>query len=167
MTERRLPQPAGAILLVGLAVAILACGPGGAVSSSPSTSAPPSTGSPSTSPPPSGSLEPIDVDTATSDQDRLDGSRVAVRGFILIEANRARMCSLVLESYPPQCGGSTLEIRGSMPPAILGQLDSTADEPDLNQASWGDVIVSGTLTAAGPDGNPVLDLDEMTVVRPS
>lgn len=170
MTHRRRSRRAmpTVLLLLGLALATTACGPAASSGDSPSASAAPSIGTsaPATAPP-STSTEPLDIETVVGDQDALDGTRIAVRGFILIEANRARMCSLILESYPPQCGGSTLEVRGTVPPAILGQLESTADEPTLNQVAWGDVIVSGTLTAGGSGGNPVLDLDGMTVVTPS
>jgi hypothetical protein len=169
MTDTRRSRRAigGGLLLLGLATAFAACGSAVSSSSSPSaTTAPPTATSPSASAPPSASAVPLDIETVIRDQDALGGSRIAVRGFILIEGNRARMCSLVLESYPPQCGGSTLEVRGNVPPAIVGQLDSTADEPTLNQAAWGDVIVTGTLAAAGSGGDPVIDLDGMTVVTP-
>ncbi len=35
---------------------------------------------------------------------------VAVKGFLLIDDSGARLCEVLAESYPPQCGGATLSI---------------------------------------------------------
>jgi inhibitor of cysteine peptidase len=35
---------------------------------------------------------------------------VTVRGFVIWDDSSARLCELLLESYPPQCGGASIEI---------------------------------------------------------
>jgi hypothetical protein len=156
------------IALTAAAVALLsiACAPSASPSQAPSGSAPTASAPASAAPSAAASadLEPIDVDAAIADQASLAGTRVAIRGFLLVEPASARLCGLVLESYPPQCGGSVIAVRGGVPPAILDQLESTFDEPTLNQAAWGDVIVTGVLTADG--GSPILDIDGIVVVDP-
>jgi hypothetical protein len=118
---------------------------------------------------PSGSMSasPVetDVEGAVGDQAALHGSRVAVRGFLLIEQGRARLCAVVMVSYPPQCGGATILIRGGIPQAFLDQLESTADEPRLAPAAWGDVIATGTLLADGAGGPPVIELGSITLAH--
>jgi hypothetical protein len=130
--------------------------------STPPSSTPSGSPSPSTSVPPVGLL-PSDIDTTIANKADMDGKRVAIRGFLLIEPAGARLCGLVLESYPPQCGGATIVVRGGIPPVILAQLDSSTDEPGLNPATWGDVVVTGTFHAA--DG-PAIDVDGVTIPAP-
>jgi hypothetical protein len=108
----------------------------------------------------------VDVDTAVTDQDRLNGASVQVRGFLLVEPGRARMCSAVMESYPPQCGGATILLRGGIPQALLDRLDSTTDQAGLAPVAWGDVVVTGTLRADDAGGPPVIELGAISVARP-
>ena len=35
-----------------------------------------------------------------------------VRGFLVLDGKRARLCSALAESYPPQCGGPSLVVTG-------------------------------------------------------
>lgn len=59
---------------------------------------------------PSDSLSPSQVLAAGS----IDGSFV-VQGFLFVDADgTARLCDLILESYPPQCGGEALPISGDL-----------------------------------------------------
>jgi len=109
-------------------------------------------------------LLPSDIDATIANKADLDGKRIAIRGFLLIEPNGARLCALVLESYPPQCGGASIAVRGGVPPVVLAQLDSTADEPDLHQATWGNVVITGTFHAG--DAGPAIDLDGISIVSP-
>lgn len=38
---------------------------------------------------------------------------VTVTGYYIVaEADVVRLCSLIMESYPPQCGGESLELQG-------------------------------------------------------
>jgi hypothetical protein len=46
---------------------------------------------------------------------------VLVRGFLVV-ADRARLCSALAESYPPQCGGPSLVVE-DLPPRELERLE--------------------------------------------
>ena len=40
-----------------------------------------------------------------------EGSEVSVRGHLISDSDgRVRLCSLLLESFPPQCGGDRIEL---------------------------------------------------------
>lgn len=149
--ERR-PAATGAALLVALLLA--ACGSGTATPSG----APPTTDAPS---PPAAA---IDTDALLGDAS-LDGQSVRVAGFFLATGGIANLCSVVLESYPPQCGGGTVRITGEIPAAVLAALDKTND-PALAQATWGEVEVTGTFRAQGAAGVPTIELDSIRVVAP-
>ncbi len=72
---------------------------------------------------------------------------VSVEGFLVApEGGQARLCSALLESYPPQCGQPSIVIRGADLRAIAG-LTKTND-PSLAQVTWSDapVTLSGTLS---------------------
>ena len=64
-----------------------------------------------------------------------------------------RLCSALLESYPPQCGEPSLVVEG-LDLATVAGLTSTND-PSLAQVTWSDMrdlrageLVDGVLTAA-------------------
>jgi hypothetical protein len=136
-------------LLSLFAVLVVACG--GTASSSASA------------PPASVDLGPaIDTDTLIADASR-DGQPVRVTGFFLATGDTAVLCSLTLESYPPQCGGATVRLTGEVPADVLAALDST-DDPTLAQATWGQVEVTGTYRASGPDGQPTIELTSIAPV---
>jgi len=118
-----------------LAVLIAACG----------TATPPSI-----APMPSAPVDPgpaIDTDALMASAAAKDGQPVHVTGFVLI-TDQARLCSVVLESYPPQCGGATVNLTGEFPADVVAALDKTT-EPGLAPATWGWVDVTGTFTLAG------------------
>lgn len=59
---------------------------------------------------PSDSLSPSQVLAAGS----IDGSFV-VHGWLFVDADgQARLCDMILESYPPQCGGESLPVSGDL-----------------------------------------------------
>jgi hypothetical protein len=74
------------------------------------------------------------------------------------------MCSLLLESYPPQCGGG-LRVTGEIPGDVVAGLDKTS-EPDLAQAMWGWVEVTGTFQATGSGGAPTIQISEIRLAAP-
>ena len=116
------------------------------------------------SPPPPASADPgpaIDTDTLIADPSR-DGQLVRVSGFFLATDDTAVLCSLTLESYPPQCGGATVRVTGEVPADVLDALDST-DDPTLAQATWGQVVVTGTYQASGADGQPTIELTSIAL----
>jgi hypothetical protein len=159
-------------LAVAAVTLLAACSTPGAATGSPPPSAgvSPAARSGSASPgvepsaPPSAAAEgPLDVDTAVANQQALNGQAVLVRGFLIADARGARLCSVILESYPPQCGGEAIVVRGGIPPAVFADLESTADEPDLAQVAWGTVDIAGLL-AADPGGEaPVLEIGDIRV----
>jgi hypothetical protein len=133
-------------------VALLLAACAGASPAAPSVdpSVPPATAAPAT-----------DVGSLLGDATR-DGQPVSVTGFFLAQDGVAQLCDLVLESYPPQCGGSTVRLTGEVPQAVLDALDSTT-EPGLAQATWGQVLVTGTYREAGADGQPTIELTSIEV----
>jgi hypothetical protein len=131
-----------------LAVVLVACG-----------SVPP----PSNAPAPSAPVDPgpaIDTNALMASAAAKDGQLVHVTGFVLI-TDQVRLCSVVLESYPPQCGGATVNLTGEVPADVVAALDKTT-EPGLAQASWGWVDVTGTFTVAG---GPAIQISEIRVVE--
>ena len=149
MTDHPMPRStarlASIALSLSLAIVLAACGANGG------SSAP--TVGPSAADPPAAA---IDTDALVADA-TLDGQPVRVSGFFLATGPTAVLCSVVLESYPPQCGGGTVRLVGEVPADVLAALDST-DDPTLAQATWGQVEVTGTYRVRGADGQPTIDL---------
>ena len=54
-----------------------------------------------------------------------------VNGNLLAQGNDVRLCSALAESFPPQCGGSSLQVEGLK----LDELDGLISEGDV---SWSD-----------------------------
>ena len=89
---------------------------------------------------------------------------VRVKGFLLAIDDGASLCSLVLESYPPQCGGGTVAITGEIRADVVARLDRTS-EPGLAQAMWGWVEVTGTFDVRRAR-QPTIQLDGMSLAAP-
>lgn len=59
---------------------------------------------------------------------RLDGP-LQVQGFLIERAGELRLCSAILESYPPQCGEPSLRVEGGdlapseEPKSLLGEVE--------------------------------------------
>ena len=58
-----------------------------------------------------------------------------VTGNFLADEGSAQLCALLMESYPPQCGGG-VRLTGEVPADTLAVLDTTK-EPDLKKMWWG------------------------------
>ena len=114
------------------------------------------------SPAPSAPAAAITVDALMADAAALDGQLIRVQGYLLANDAGASMCSLLLESYPPQCGGG-VGVTGEIPADVAAGLDKTT-EPGLARAMWGWVEVVGTLDAFG--GAPTIDLSEIRLAVP-
>ena len=153
LTPARRWSATGPLLLLLLALSLAACGAG---------SASPSGTPPSVAPDPPANA--IGTDALLGDPS-LDGQPVRVAGFFLAVGDTAQLCSVVLESYPPQCGGGTVRITGEVPADVLDALDSTND-PGLAQATWGQVEVTGTFRTGGAGGVPTIELASIRVVAP-
>jgi hypothetical protein len=136
-----------------LAVALVGCG-----SSDTPTTVP-------SAPPASDPGAAIDTDALVAAGAAKDGQLVRVKGFFLASGRRAQLCSVVLESYPPQCGGGTVAISGEVPADVLGALEKTSD-PALAQATWGWVEATGTFHLAGDGGGPTIALSSIRIAAP-
>ena len=105
----------------------------------------------------------VDLGTLTADASK-DGQLVTVQGSFIATGDTAQLCSVMLESYPPQCGGGSVRIVGEVPADVLAAMDSTKNEPDLAQATWGFVDVTGTYRANGAGGGPTIELGTISLV---
>jgi hypothetical protein len=66
---------------------------------------------------------------------------LAVEGYIIApEGSEVRLCSALLESYPPQCGEPSLVVEGLDLATVEGLVHTS--EPDLAQVSWTDTYVT-------------------------
>lgn len=94
----------------------------------------------------------------------LDGQAVRVTAGILVVGPDARLCAVYLESYPPQCGGGQVILSGDIPPDVLTGLQNSKSQPNLAQASWGQVIVAGIYHRAGGSGTPTIEIREISLL---
>lgn len=117
---------------------------------------------PASSPPSTEPGRAAEVDALVAAAAANDGKPVRVSGFLLIDGASARICAVELQSYPPQCGGASARITGEVPRATLQRLSRTSD-PQLAQATWGWVVVTGTFRAAGAGGGPTIELGEIII----
>ncbi len=139
----------GGVLAAILAIILVACG--GAAPSATDAPVDLPTGTPQTA---------IGFDTLATNLVDLDGSTVQVTGYLLITDDRAQLCGVLLESYPPQCGAVTLRVLGEVPAAVLDGLDTTTGD-DLRKASWGPVLISGVVDAGG--GSPAITIEAVQI----
>lgn len=82
---------------------------------------------------------------------------LSVSGFLLApQGGETRLCSALLESYPPQCGGPSLVVKGLDLATVEGLTGTSPDEPDLAQVQWTDAQVTlggevdGTVLTVSP-----------------
>jgi hypothetical protein len=143
---RRTPISILAVVAVALLLVVGACGA-------------------STDPGGSSAKPALDVDAFLTSAEDLNGRGVTVEGFLLVVGSDARLCALVLESYPPQCGGGSIHVVGTIPAEVMAALDST-DDPSLAQATWGTVVIGGTVASGGPDG-PTITIDKIAPLAPA
>jgi hypothetical protein len=159
MLARSPRRPLAALWLVTiLAIVVTACaGAGASAPPSPAPTAPSASGQGS---------DPgaaIDVDTLLAGAAAKDGQVVRVTGNFLADEGSAQLCAVLMESYPPQCGGG-VRLTGEVPADSLSALDTTK-EPDLKKMWWGYVTVTGTFRASGADGRPVIELIDISLVE--
>jgi len=156
MLVRHPRRPTAGLRLVALALLVLVLSACGARAAS-LPAAGPSSG-PSSDP---GAA--IDVGALLQDTSAKDGQVVRVTGNFLADPGSAQLCDVLMESYPPQCGGG-VRLTGEVPADALALLDTTK-EPDLKKMWWGYVTVTGTFRASGANGQPVIELSEISLVE--
>jgi hypothetical protein len=66
--------------------------------------------------------QPITVDQLAA---RSADTPIAVQGLLIAQDGVVRLCAAILESYPPQCGGESVELTGLDPATVPG---ATADQ---------------------------------------
>jgi len=150
VTPRHLSRLAALGAIVALVLALAACG---------------SAVGPDQADPPDPSPSVLDVDGFVAAAPDLVGTTATIDGFMLVIGDDARLCALVLESYPPQCGGAQVVLAGTIPAEVMAGLDSTND-PSLAQANWGDVTVSGTVSLGKDGASPRLTIDSIELAPP-
>ena len=70
---------------------------------------------------------------------------IAVKGFLMVDDQGARLCELLAESYPPQCGGASIPVTG-YEEVLSAPLSSTQGVSWTDQSvSFLGEIVGGTL----------------------
>ena len=154
MPARSPRRPIAALWLTAvLSILVTACA---------APAAEPSSG-PVTSGPSSDPGAAIDLDALLAAAAANDGKVVRVTGSFLADEGSAQLCSVLMESYPPQCGGG-VRLTGEVPGDTLALLDTTT-EPDLKKMWWGYVTVTGTFRVSGADGRPVIELGEISLVE--
>lgn len=102
----------------------------------------------------------VTIDVLLANPAARDGRPVRLTGSFIGDGATARLCEVMLESYPPQCGGGAIRVAGEIPAATLARLTTTT-EAGLAKEWWGFVVVTGTFHAHGVDGGPSLDLGEL------
>jgi hypothetical protein len=112
--------------LAGAAVVALASGCGGG----PEESAP-SAGAPI----PDGGLTIAEVLASTPE------GPFMVKGYLIVgEGDEMRLCSALLESYPPQCGEPSLRVKGLDLEQVEGLMRPS--DPELAQVAWTEEEIS-------------------------
>ncbi len=131
-----------ALLALALALALAACG-GGDDGNDGGGSAAPAPG------------EALSVEGALAST--LAGP-LLVRGYIVArDGEPVRLCDLLAESYPPQCGGASLVVDGLDLDTVEGLTRTT--EPDLAQAAWSE----GPVSVLGEVADGVLTVSETSM----
>jgi len=152
----------GAVFVAVLTLILVACS-GTAASPPPSASAPPASDAPidlPTGAPPT----TLSFDDLAGGLVDLDGTTVTVAGYLRISDDRAQLCGVLLESYPPQCGAVTFRVIGEVPADVIDGLETTTGD-DVSKAWWGTVQISGLVAADGGDGSPTVTIDAIELVE--
>jgi hypothetical protein len=96
--------------------------------------------------------EPVDPGTAAS---LADGTPAVVTGFLVDDDGILRLCSVLAESYPPQCGGPWIDVEGIDRSDVVGV--STVREPGFANVAWTDfpITISGTVDSGALQADEV------------
>jgi len=50
------------------------------------------------------------------------GASVQVAGFVFVDDGAVRLCEAIAESFPPQCGGTSIDVDGLAPAVLAAKL---------------------------------------------
>jgi len=111
----------------------------------------------------------LDVGTVVNGASGLDGTRLAIEGYMITHGTEGELCSGVMESYPPGCGSPTIQLVGDISASVLAELEPWCDiwdrsRCDASRMAWGDVDVVGLFHAGGDDGRMRIELEGVRAV---
>ncbi len=81
-----------------------------------------------------------------------NGSEVTVSGFLIVDTDgNSRLCSVLLESFPPQCGGDRIDLPGFDVSAVPNTKSAQFSEGGIRTVLWSDgpISVKGIREADG------------------
>ena len=81
----------------------------------------------------------------------VEGSEVTVSGFLIADRDgTARLCSALLESFPPQCGGDRIELL-EFDASAVPSTSSPQRQSEIRTVRWTDseITVTGIKRSAG------------------
>jgi hypothetical protein len=137
---------------------------GSAVGGTP-TGAAASSSSPEPTASPASAVFPADAGPILAMRDVLgqasdhDGMRLAMRGYVMTDGLVTRLCSGILESYPPGCGSPMIDVEGVVPQGEVEHLDRTGRPGEV----YGEIEVVGVFHADGA-GGPSIDIQAARTV---
>ncbi len=72
-----------------------------------------------------------------------NGSEVTVGGFLIVDTDgNSRLCSVLLESFPPQCGGDRIDLPGFEVSAVPNTKSVQFSEGGIRTVIWSDDPIS-------------------------
>ncbi len=72
-----------------------------------------------------------------------NGSEVTVSGFLIVDTDgNSRLCSVLLESFPPQCGGDRIDLLGFEVSTVPNTKSVQFSEGGIRTVIWSDGPIS-------------------------
>ncbi len=72
-----------------------------------------------------------------------NGSEVTVGGFLIVDTDgNSRLCSVLLESFPPQCGGDRIDLPGFEVRSVPNTKSVQFSEGGIRTVIWSDGPIS-------------------------
>ncbi len=72
-----------------------------------------------------------------------NGSEVTVGGFLIVDTDgNSRLCSVLLESFPPQCGGDRIDLPGFEVSSVPNTKSVQFSEGGIRTIIWSDGPIS-------------------------
>ncbi len=72
-----------------------------------------------------------------------NGSEVTVSGFLIVDTDgNIRLCSVLLESFPPQCGGDRIDLVGFEVSTVPNTKSAQFSEGGIRTVLWSDDLIT-------------------------
>ncbi len=72
-----------------------------------------------------------------------NGSEVTVGGFLIVDTDgNSRLCSVLLESFPPQCGGDRIDLPGFEVSSVPNTKSVQFSEGGIRTVIWSDDLIT-------------------------